>query len=105
MTPNEIFLRANLKIFIALGDLAMFVPATGASFEVHALPSSSLQPQPSGLSSETWSQQRTIELLLSEFTGMPPESGDVIEVNGGRFRLEVPVENDGQIIKFTVVEL
>jgi len=103
-TPAEIFNLANLNIFRALGDLATFIPVASAAFEVHALVSSSLQPQPNGLNSETWAQQMTVELLLPEFVDAGPTAGDVVEVNGGKYRLVVPVEDNGQIIKFTVVE-
>lgn len=100
-SPAEIFRTANLNIFLALGDIAIYIPIAREAFGVHALVSSSLQPQPGGLNSETWAQQTTVELLLSEFGEYAPSPGDVVDFNGDEYRLVVPTENDGLIVKFT----
>lgn len=103
MTPSEIFAQANLDIFNALGVLVTYTPTSGIPVEnIKALISTSLQEQPSGMGSETWGQHVTVELLLSDIPGGEPSRGDTVDDGINVYVLAAPLENDGQIIKWTV---
>ena len=103
MTITEIFSHANMAVFNHLGIPAVYTPTPGgASRNLQALVSSSLQSQPSGMGSETWGQHITVEMLLSDFNGHPPSAGDTIDTGTVIYTLAAQIENNGIFVKWVV---
>ncbi|MBW2342509.1 MAG: hypothetical protein JRF53_00590 [Deltaproteobacteria bacterium] len=101
MTAEEIFDKAEERIFDRLGKDAVFTPAVGdpVSCKVNLEKGSDFQP--GGLDAQVWGSETSIEYRLAE-VGKEADRDEVFTVGGTDYTVKDVMENDGRFVKVAV---
>lgn len=81
---------------------AVYQPSAGDAVSCRVFFEEELVPDPGGFEASTWSQQKTVEGLLSDL-GKEPDAGETFTISGTVYTVtrDEP-ENDGYTVKVVV---
>ena len=95
MGHRAVFTAASPAVYAAMGETAIFTPATGAPIACHVFLDFREELDPTGMETQVSRNVPTIDALISEI-GRAPVAGETFTFAGGIvYTVQAVIENDG----------
>ena len=100
-TPSQIFDQAASDIFAALGEDAIFTPATGDAVELKVNLETGENFQPGSIEAQVWGSEKTIEYVFDDI-GREVNRDETFLIGSTTYTVQGVQENDGRFCKAVV---